>query len=253
MSVVLIGAGAVCLLYFCVLMIKRVDFGVIWLPVSGLFLAAGGYREYRILHPDGFRIPGVILMGAGLVLAVVLALFLVVEGRIIAGMFQKPEAGLSYVIVLGAQVKGREPSKALRLRLQKAETYLKENPDTKVVLSGGRGDGEEISEAECMYRYLTKAGIDKERILLEDRSTTTLENLRFSARVITEDGKSSAFQRRIGILSNNFHVYRAGLLGEHMGYENVSLIAADSDWQLQIHYLVREFFALFNEKIRGNI
>ena len=250
---VLIGIGTVCLLYFCMLMIRRVDFGEIWLPISGLFLAAGGYWEYRILHPDGFRIPGILLMGSEIVLAIVLALFLVIEGRIVAAMCQKPEAGLDYVIVLGAQVKGKEPSKALRLRLKRAEIYLKENPDTRAVLSGGQGDGEEITEAECMYRYLLEAGIEKERILLEDRSTTTMENLKFSAQVITEDGKTDAFQRKIGILSNNFHVYRAMRLGAHMGYENICPIAAESDWQLQIHYLVREFFAFIKEKISGNI
>lgn len=253
MPQILMAIGVLCLLYFLILLVKSVDFCMIWLPISGLFLASGGYWAYVIRHPDGFRIPNVILIIAGMIIAVGLVIFVIVEAMIIREMYRTPEPDLEYVIVLGAQVRGERPSKALNRRLEAAAEYLLENPQTKAVLSGGQGPGEDITEAECMYRYLREAGIEKERLLLEDESTSTLENLQFSAEVIEMDGNISAFESKVGILSNNFHVYRALRLGEKMGYEDFYGIAARSDWHLQIHYLVREFFALIKEKMMGNI
>lgn len=251
---VLTGVGAVCFLYLLILLAKGVDFAIIWLPVSLLFLAAGGYGRYCLRHPQGFRIPAPLLTAAGVLLALALALFLVVEGLILREMLTKPQAGLDVLIVLGAQVKGKEPSRALLRRLEAAERYLQENPDTVAVLSGGMGEGEEITEAECMYRYLTGRGIDGARLILEDRSTSTAENLTFSARKIAEHfGKSGGMSQKTGLLSNNFHVYRARLLAEKMGYTDVHSIPAASDWRLQVHYLVREFFALCKEKATGKI
>lgn len=243
--------GGICLMYFVILMIKSVDFGMIWLPIGGLFLAVGGYWDYRILHPEGFRIPNRILCIGGVALSIALMLFIGVEVQIIRAMYQKPEPNLSYLIVLGAQVKGDVPSKALNLRLEATAEYLEENPETKAVLSGGQGPGEDITEAECMYRYLTDAGIAKNRLILEDRSTTTQENLEFSAKKITEISGQSAFEQKVGILSNNFHVYRAMQLGEKMGFQDFYGIAAGSDWRFQVHYMVREFFALIKEKMTG--
>ena len=74
---------------------------------------------------------------------------------------------LDYIIVLGAHVDGTRMTLALLERTRRALLYLEENPGTKAVLSGGRGDGENISEAEAMYRYLTGHGIDGSRLILE--------------------------------------------------------------------------------------
>ena len=105
-----------------------------------------------------------------------------------------------------------------------------------------------------MYRYLTGRGIDGARLILEDRSTSTAENLTFSARKIAEYfGKSGGMSQKTGLLSNNFHVYRARLLAEKMGYTDVYSIPAASDWRLQVHYLVREFCDLQREGDRKNL
>ena len=92
----------------------------------------------------------------------------------------KVRPDLDYIIVLGAHVAGTRLSKALLERTRRALRYLEENPETRAVLSGGQGQGEQISEAEAMYRYLTEHGIDGSRLILEDRSTNTKENLDFS-------------------------------------------------------------------------
>lgn len=243
--------GAVCLLYFLMLFVKQVDFCIIWLLIAAVFLVTGGYWSYRIKHPNGWYIPNKILIIGGVAAVISLILFLGTEYRIIKEMYRKPESDLTYLIVLGAQVKGTEPSRALRMRLEETKEYLEENPDTKAVLSGGQGPGEAITEAACMYQYLTGAGIEKERLLLENRSTSTLENLQYSSIVIEEDAKQPAFKQKVGLLSNNFHIYRALRLGESMGYENLYGVPAKSDWRLQVHYLVREFFALIKEQMTG--
>lgn len=243
--------GVLALLYFGDLLINRVDFCMIWLPAGLFLLAVGFYRRLRMLHPKGFRLPAPLLWTAGLVIGVVCFLFTVVEIRIFTVMHQSPPQNLEYIIVLGAQVKGTRPSLALEKRLRKAQEYLEENPQTRAILSGGQGDGEDISEALCMSEYLIEHGVEEGRLLLEDRSTTTLENLQFSEEILRRQGASK--HASIGILTNNFHVYRALRLAEHMGYTDSCGIAASSDWRLQPHYLVREFFALIKEKVRGNI
>ncbi len=257
MSGILFAAGSISLLYFLILAWKHVDFCIIWLFGAAVLYVWGGYLRYRSLHPDGFSVPVWMSVILGVVLAVGILSFSVTEGKIIHGMTSEPEEELDYLIVLGAQVKKTVPSKALGLRLQKACEYLKEHSQTKAVLSGGQGSGEEIAEAECMYRYLTEHGIPEERLLKEECSTTTRENLMYSARVLADSRQEvtteTVLGSKIGLASNNFHIYRALLLAEKFGYRKVYGVPAASDWKLQIHYMVREYFAVLKAKIRGDI
>ena len=257
MSGILFAAGSISLLYFLILAWKHVDFCIIWLFGAAVLYVWGGYLRYRSLHPDGFSVPVWMSVILSVVLAVGILSFSVTEGKIIHGMTSEPEEELDYLIVLGAQVKKTVPSKALVLRLQKACEYLKEHSQTKAVLSGGQGSGEEIAEAECMYRYLTEHGIPEERLLKEECSTTTRENLMYSARVLADSRQEvtteTVLGSKIGLVSNNFHIYRALLLAEKFGYRKVYGVPAASDWKLQIHYMVREYFAVLKAKIRGDI
>ena len=257
MSGILFAAGSISLLYFLILAWKHVDFCIIWLFGAAVLYVWGGYLRYRSLHPDGFSVPVWMSVILSVVLAVGILSFSVTEGKIIHGMTSEPEEELDYLIVLGAQVKKTVPSKALGLRLQKACEYLKEHSQTKAVLSGGQGSGEEIAEAECMYRYLTEHGIPEERLLKEECSTTTRENLMYSARVLADSRQEvtteTVLGSKIGLVSNNFHIYRALLLAEKFGYRKVYGVPAASDWKLQIHYMVREYFAVLKAKIRGDI
>ena len=257
MSGILFAAGSISLLYFLILAWKHVDFCIIWLLGAAVLYVWGGYLRYRSLHPDGFSVPVWMSVILSVVLAVGILSFSVTEGKIIHGMTSEPEEELDYLIVLGAQVKKTVPSKALGLRLQKACEYLKEHSQTKAVLSGGQGSGEEIAEAECMYRYLTEHGIPEERLLKEECSTTPRENLMYSARVLADSRQEvtteTVLGSKIGLVSNNFHIYRALLLAEKFGYRKVYGVPAASDWKLQIHYMVREYFAVLKAKIRGDI
>lgn len=257
MSNLLLAAGSICLLYFFILVMKHVDFCIIWLLGALVLCGWGAYLRYRVLFPAGWALPKVMCVILGVVMAIGVLSFGITEGRIIRAMYAQPEEELDYLIVLGAQVKKTVPSKALRLRLDKAYAYLQEHADTIAVLSGGQGSGEEIAEADCMYQYLTERGIPGERLLLENRSTTTRENLIYSAQVIAESRKEQSgeqiWNESVGLVSNNFHIYRAVKLAEKVGYRDVCGIAAPSDWKLQIHYMVREYFAVLKAKIRGDI
>lgn len=240
--------GILCLIYYLIIIFYAgitADFAWIWLAAALVFGAVSvlvsKIRGFPECLPAGFR--GILLL---LATAAVL-IFLILGGKVLGGMLHKPEKDLDYVIVLGAQVRGTVPSRALQKRLEKALEYAKENETTIFILSGGCGKGEEITEAECMRRWLTEQGISSKRLILEETSASTLENLKFS------DRQTGCAKARTGILSNNFHIYRAESLARHLGYEHPAGIAADSDPILQLHYVIREIFALCKEKAVGNI
>lgn len=247
MAGVFTAAGIVCLLYYLVLVVYAgitTDFGWIWLG-AGLMLECGGILfRYGKQHPACF--PGW-LKYAAIVAAAGFVLFVSIGAKVIGGMAWSGSADLDYVVVLGAQVKKDVPSRALRKRLEKALEYAEKNENTILILSGGQGTGEDITEAECMRRYLTEHGISGERLILEEKSTNTMENLQFS------NDLTQCAEAKTGILSNNFHVYRAVRLAEKQGYHSPEGIAAKSDFIMQAHYVVREIFALVKEKLKRNI
>lgn len=142
-------------------------------------------------------------------------------------------------VVLGCSVKGTKPSRVLEERLEAAYDYLIENPEVYCVLSGGQGEGEDISEAECMYRYLTEKGIAPERLLCEDKSTTTEENLLFSKALLEERGISGD----ITIVTSEFHAYRAAKMAERLGMNSYSTPSHTFFLYLPTYY-VRELYGI---------
>ena len=153
-------------------------------------------------------------------------------------MFSQNEKRVDCLIVLGAQVKGKKITDSLKRRLDRAVMYLKKYPDTRVIVSGGQGPGEEISEADAMAEYLITSGISRKRIIREGQSTSTRENLRYSKKY-TDPQKE-----KIGIVTNGFHMYRALLIADQEGYRNTYKVPASSNPVFQINYLMREFFAV---------
>jgi uncharacterized SAM-binding protein YcdF (DUF218 family) len=171
--------------------------------------------------------------------------FFAVEGIILAAGFTPAPRGLDTIIVLGARVNGREPSGALRNRIQVAAEYLESNPDTIAVLSGGQGSDEQISEAQCMYENMVQKGIDPARRILEDQSTDTSENLIFSRKLIPEDAQ-------VGLVTNNFHIFRSLALARGLNWD-VKGVPVATSWISIPHYFMREFVGVVYEGIRGNL
>jgi uncharacterized SAM-binding protein YcdF (DUF218 family) len=148
-----------------------------------------------------------------------------------------PPEGVDYLIVLGARVRGEAMTKALLYRVEAALLYLQENPNTKVIVSGGQGPGEDITEAEAMRRYFIEQGIAEERIIKETNSTTTFENLSFSKQLI-EDRAS------VAIVSNDFHLYRASIIAVRVGFEEVYTLAGKTPGIAIVKLWSREYFAV---------
>ena len=175
-----------------------------------------------------------------------LAFFLAVEGVILCGGMMEAEQGLDYIVVLGARVNGTVPSGSLRNRIRVGAEYLRDNPDTIAVLSGGQGSGEEISEAQCMYQNMVAAGIDPARLILEEESTDTAANLR-NSRALIPEGAS------VGLVTNNFHIFRALALARNQGWEDVHGVPVATTLFSMPHYLMREFVGVVYETLRGNL
>ena len=172
------------------------------------------------------------------------SLFTVLETMVVRGSFaDESDAPVSAVIVLGAGVNGETPSLTLRTRIDAAAPYLEEHPDVPVVLSGGQGPGEAITEAECMRRALVRRGVDESRLYPEERSTSTQENLRYSRAILEELGVDPA--QRVAIVTSDFHLCRARLMwGGDTAAVPAHLPSALYFQCLTVNYFIREAFGL---------
>ena len=155
-----------------------------------------------------------------------------------------------YLIVLGAGVNGSVPSLSLTDRLQAAKQYLDAHPNATAIVSGGQGDGENISEAEAMRRWLENAGIPPERIWMEPRATTTEENIAYSLNLIRQHGDGVA---SIAIVSSEYHLYRAKCIARAQGVEAIGVAGKTSYPVLRLNYFLREAFAVAYLRILGRI
>ena len=154
-----------------------------------------------------------------------------------------------YVIVLGAGINGSTPSMSLRDRLNAAHDYLTAYPDAICIVSGGQGPGEDLSEALCMYQELTARGIAPARIWMEDKSTSTRENIAFSLDLI--EAKTGQRPQKAGILSSEYHIFRAGLVAQSQNLEAIGIPAKTSWLTLRINYFLREIIAVWYYTLLG--
>ena len=180
------------------------------------------------------------------ILQVVLALGLlwsaVLTGCMIQGAANSVPPGEPVtVVVLGSKVNGTEPSADLQARINAAYAFLVQNPTCKVIASGGKGAGESISEAEAIRRGLVRLGIDESRVLLEDQSTSTLENIAFSQKIIREH----KLPAKLAIVTDEYHQFRAGRVAKGYGSEFYA-IPAHTPWYIFSACYARELLALTN-------
>lgn len=190
------------------------SFTYFWL-LLGIVLVASG-TVVNFVHNGKIQVPKVVGVLCAVFVILFLGVFSIAEGIIIKNAVQKPQKNADFLIVLGARVNGKKITLNLKYRLEVAIDYLNENTGTKVIVSGGKGKGEDITEAKAMSDYLIKRGIKRDRIILEDRSKNTDENLKYSAELIGSKTKNTV------IVSNDFHIYRAKSIARKLGYTNVS-------------------------------
>lgn len=173
-----------------------------------------------------------------------LTVFVVAEGCIILGSIYtpKPTKQPDYVIVLGAGIKeDGSPTLSLQNRLDRSIDYAVQYPDTYIVVSGGQGQNEPMPEAQAMAWYLKDRGVDPKRIIIEDRSTSTMENFKYSRELIGE-------QKEIAFITNDFHVFRSNILAGRNDFKAYGYGTQTPSIVLVNSYL-REFFALIKSLV----
>lgn len=282
------AAAVLCLVYYGVIVLYAgfgTSFAVLWLLIGdflGLRLRAFTFIRSIGRVPLWLPVSFVTLCASGLM--IVLVTQILIFGRIPAAA----EPSLDYVIVLGAKVKpDGSLSKTLKLRLDKALEYMKENPETMLVLSGAKGDAEPCSEADAMETYLLGQGADPDHLLKEEQSFSTVENLAYSRVMIekrenlleqerkaeadrllrapgeiegvpetgapTNNTPVLARQPRVGIITSNFHLCRAAMIAKKQDYGTVYGIASEADKVLLVHFSLRDGIALLKDRLMGNL
>lgn len=182
------------------------------------------------------------LLAFGLIGVLVFSLLL---GTVIYGSRDHVKGDTQTMLILGCQVYPWGPSVLLQDRLDKALDYLEEHSDVTVIVSGGQGPDEHISEAACMRDYLVDAGVEENRILVEAQSHNTFQNIIYSVRLMQE--RELDPEQGVLMVSNGFHLTRARMLwnrvtgeGEHLS----TLAAPSSHAPSRLWMYIREPLAL---------
>lgn len=174
------------------------------------------------------------------VIAGFLLVALVITALLVFGLTDTADYTEDAVIVLGAAVRGEVPSGALRDRLDAALRYFEQNPDAIIVVSGGQGPQEAITEALAMERYLTAHGVPQAQILKEERSTSTLENFEFSKALL--DARFEDYTACF--VTNEYHIYRAGQIARQAGFAPLAHVHSNTRWYGILPGVLRECLAV---------
>ncbi len=241
------GFGIICLLY-CIVINIYAGFGTtfswFWTAAGLIGLAASILIKFMVVHDikvqRGFQLLTM------MVILIFTAIFVFIESIIIIHANLRAGKGMDYILILGAQVRGSNVSRILLKRLETAVSYLKENQRTIAIVSGGRGEREALTEAEAMKQYMVKKGIASDRIVKEDRSKNTFENILYSKALIKPNAK-------VAIITSGFHIYRSTQIARKQGLGQIEGLAASTDKLLAVNYYVREVVGVIKDKLVGNL
>ena len=242
LGIIYLLAGAGCVAYYFLIgFYSRFGLSIqwIWLAAGAALIAAGLLTRAPI--PRWLRYAWRAALAAGL------ALLLALECLVISGMNATAPPDMDDLLVLGASVYADGPSPALTRRLNAVMGCLDQHPNAVIIASGGQGSNEPISEAQCIRDELVKRGVDPERIVMEDRSSNTWENMRYSRALI--DRPDAA----VGIVTNNFHIWRSLRLARRAGLTNVHGIAAEYTGPTLLHFMVREAISIAANFLKGRL
>lgn len=232
--------GVLSIIYCFCTMAFRVSFSKFFGALGVLFIIVGLVTifidEKYLIYKSSFVVKLIKAM-----IIFIFVSFIVIEGFIVYHGSQNDTAQVDYLVVLGAGLWGDTPSLTLRQRLDESMVFIKKNPNTKVILSGGMGPGETITEAEGMKRYLVEKGVDEKLLIKEDKSTSTKENLKFTRELLKQiDGRDNI---KIKIVTNNFHMFRSKLLAKNNGFIAYGQPAPIHPLLVPAYY-VREYMAV---------
>lgn len=245
------GSGLFLAAGICLLLAAFTRFALVGYQFSALLLCglAAALAFFGWMRRLGTRAARVLSLLCALCLLAGLVLFAAAEVPVWRDARSDDNTDAPYLIVFGAAVHGSVPSLSMAERTNAAYDWLTAHPEGKAVLSGGQGDGEDMSEAEAMAILLTSRGVDPDRLLLEQNSVSSYENLLFSLRVIAEDGGDPA--GRTALCSSEYHLCRLSLIARSLGCEPVRVAARTGHVTLRLNYAVREAFALWKYRLFG--
>lgn len=208
-----------------------------------LWALTKGYLKGKLLRNRFPKLHYILRLG----ILVFLISFFLIEGLLLWNTRDSISESVDYVIILGAGLNGDKLSWTLWERVNKGLTILQENPKMKVIVSGGQGPGEWITEAEGMQRFLIEHGVAKERILKEEKSTSTMENFRYSKELLENE---PGFDRTkpVIIITNDFHVFRSKLLAKRNGLIPIG-VPSPTPWYLRPNVYLREYFAVIKSLV----
>lgn len=241
LRVLVVSVLAVLALIYCILVRMHSNFNFGILIAYGIAAMLWGYALfYRPLErfcAKGFGRFLKISFFCGVAFFAFMLLFVAVSGYSC-----RPAGNEKAVIVLGAGLKKDVPSGLLQRRLNAALEYYQQHPEVLVVVTGGQGRGETIPEGKAMAQYLQQHGVPKENLIVEDKSTSTEENLLFAKRLLQERGVSP--DEPMAIVTNAFHCYRGRGYARQVGFKEVSSIPASiAASSVPVCYM-REVFAI---------
>jgi len=237
-------AGIGALLYYALLLPYLgfgISFALFWVALGAGCLALDfvlrrvGRRSRRAQK----RVSAVLAV----LIVLALVLFAGVTGQVVAGSMARPAPDAGYVLVLGARVKENGPSVLLNYRIEKAAEYLEANENAVAILCGGQGSNEPMSEAQAMHDALVARGIDEARLIMEDKSTSTEENIEFAKAFIDDP------EAEVVVTTTGYHIYRALRTARALGLSHVSGNPAKCAWITPLNYYTREFFAVLRDWI----
>ena len=240
----LLGVAAIAYGVTVMMLNSGTPFFAVWYLLGALLLLAA-----MATHAGWWALlPVLVRRVAAVLLAVVFVVFAGTQALILGQSGSQGEPGLDCIVVLGAQIRpDGSPSGVLQYRLEAAYTYLQDNPRTRCIVSGGQGPNEPCSEADGMADYLESRGIAADRFMREDRSLNTQQNIQNSMAFL--DAESD----RVGIVTNDFHIFRATRIAQKAGIQYVCGIAAYSVPWYQPNNMLREGMGIVKDFLAGNL
>ncbi len=173
----------------------------------------------------------------------------VVEGLVFSGMYTDEQAAQAdCIFVLGAGIHEDQPTRMLRCRLEVALETMEENPDAHVIVCGGQGDDEDYTEAYVMYQWLTENGADADRIVAEDESRNTVQNIENAVSICEENGWDT---QNVAVVSSGFHLFRVRHIMTVCGLTPCAAAAPAGNPAVGALSCIREYFSLVKLTISG--
>ncbi|MBP2031782.1 uncharacterized SAM-binding protein YcdF (DUF218 family) [Clostridium algifaecis] len=240
--------GIVNILYFlicCIVFNRFVNFSEIFIILGTAYVILGIFKVK--LHKNKLnKLARRFLRVLKVFICIICVSFIFIEGCIFVNAnidyHKKPD----YIMILGAGISGKNMLLVQLHRTEEGLKYIKKNPGIKVIVSGGQGSGEDISEAEAMRIYLVQHGVNNGNIIKEEKSKNTIENMKYTSEILRKiDGRKNI---RLAIVTSNFHVFRAKFLAKRCGFQTES-ISSPVNYLLLPNYCVREYFGIIKSFI----